>query len=110
MPASEQSRTILELFAAQVTARPDAVAVESGADCLTYAQLDTAANQLAHHLQRLGVGPDTRVAISLPRSPALITALTAVLKAGGAYLPIDPDYPTQRLSYLLHDSRPTLLI
>ncbi|MEO7261301.1 MAG: amino acid adenylation domain-containing protein [Jatrophihabitantaceae bacterium] len=118
MPASEQPRTITELFAAQVAAHPDAVAVESSpgagsetdSDQLTYAQLNTRANQLAHHLRELGVGPDTRVAISLPRTPQLVVALVAVLKAGGAYLPLDPDYPTLRLNYLLHDSQPTLLL
>jgi amino acid adenylation domain-containing protein len=110
LPAAEQYRTFLQLFCAQVAAGPESVAVEAGTEQLTYAQLNARANQLAHHLRERGVGPDTRVAISLPRTPELITALLAVLKAGGAYLPLDPDYPTQRLAYLLHDSDPTLLI
>ncbi|HEV2887973.1 MAG TPA: amino acid adenylation domain-containing protein, partial [Jatrophihabitans sp.] len=120
MHGSEQSPTFLQLFAAQVAATPDAVAVESGTVesgtvpsgtvRLTYAQLDTAANQLAHHLRTLGVTADSRVAISLPRTPNLIIALVAVLKAGGAYLPLDPGYPTTRLNYLLRDSNPTLLL
>jgi len=96
---SEKFRTFLQLFAAQVAARPDAVAVESGPERLSYAQLNAQANRLAHHLIQHGVTADTRVAISLPRGPQLITALLAVLKAGGAYLPIDPDYPTEPLEH-----------
>ncbi|HEX8767803.1 MAG TPA: amino acid adenylation domain-containing protein, partial [Jatrophihabitans sp.] len=110
MPAPDRFRTITELFSAQVDADPDAVAVESGSEQLTYAQLDTSANRLAHHLRGLGVGPDTPVAISLPRTPRLIVAVLAVLKAGGAYLPLDPGYPTERLSYLVQDSQPGLLL
>ncbi|MDQ1741764.1 MAG: hypothetical protein QOE23_103, partial [Pseudonocardiales bacterium] len=119
MHESGQSPTFLQLFAAQVAARPAAVAVESptidpagnAADrCLGYAELDARANALAHHLRDLGAGPDTLVAISLPRTPELVTAVLAVLKAGAGYLPLDPNYPTARLGYLLRDSSPTLLI
>ncbi|MDQ1739392.1 MAG: hypothetical protein QOE53_1044, partial [Pseudonocardiales bacterium] len=102
--------TIGELFRAQVAATPDAVAVESGSQTLTYAQLDAAANQLAHHLRSRGVGPDSVVAVCLPRCPELIIALAAVLKAGGAYLPVDAGYPAQRLGFVLADSRPALLL
>ncbi|MBV9821648.1 MAG: amino acid adenylation domain-containing protein, partial [Actinobacteria bacterium] len=102
--------TFLHLFADQVAAAPDAVAVQHGTERLTYAELDARAHRLAHHLRGLGVGPETLVAISLPRTPALITAVLAVLRAGGAYLPIDPGYPTARLGYLLADSKPALLL
>ncbi len=102
--------SIAELFAAQVAARPDAVAVECGDQRLSYAELDARANRLAHHLIGLGVRPDTRVAISLPREPHLVLALVAVLKAGGAYLPLDPGYPAARLNHLLHEAEPALLL
>ncbi|HST47695.1 amino acid adenylation domain-containing protein [Jatrophihabitans sp.] len=108
--ATPVEHSIGELFAAQVRARPDAVAVECGDQQLSYAELDSRANQLAHHLRSLGVRPDTRVAISLPRTLDLVTALVAVLKAGGAYLPLDPGYPAARLNYLLHEAKPALLL
>jgi len=110
LPAAEQSRTFLQLFCAQVATAPDAIAVESGPEQLSYAQLNAGANQLAHHLRGLGVGPDVPVAISLPRSPQLIIAVLAVLKAGGAYLPLDPGYPAPRLGFLVQDSKPGLLL
>jgi amino acid adenylation domain-containing protein len=110
LPAAEQSRAFLQLFCAQVAAGPDSVAVEAGTEQLTYSQLNAQANQLAHHLRGLGVRPDDLVAISLPRTPRLIVAVLAVLKAGGGYLPLDPGYPTERLRYLLADSKPGLLL
>ena len=108
--ARQQFRTFLHLFADQVQARPDAVAVESGDQRLSYAELDARADRLAHQLRGRGVRPDTLVAISLPRIPELVVAVLAVLKAGGGYLPLDPGYPTARLSYLLADSSPALLL
>jgi len=102
--------SIADLFAAQVAARPDAVAVECGDEQLSYAELDVRANRLAHHLRELGVRPDTRVAISLPRELHLITALVAVLKAGACYLPLDPGYPAARLNLLLHEANPAVLL
>jgi len=99
-----------ELFEAQVTATPDAVAVIYGDTTLTYTQLNTHANQLAHTLISMGIGPEQTVALVLPRSPELIVAILAVLKTGAAYLPLDPNYPEARIQLMLHDARPTLLL
>jgi amino acid adenylation domain-containing protein len=81
-----------------------------GEDSLTYAELDARANQLARHLISLGIGSDQIVAIALPRSIEMVVALIAVLKSGAAYLPLDPDYPTARLAFMLTDSGASLLI
>ncbi|NUL01705.1 amino acid adenylation domain-containing protein [Streptomyces lunaelactis] len=102
--------TVPELFERQVAATPDAVAVVFDGAALTYRQLDARANRLARELVRRGVGPETVVALSLPRSADLVIALLAVLKAGGAYLPIDPKYPSTRLDFIFSDARPTLLL
>src|ERR1700730_12183866 len=72
---------------------PDAIAVESESESLTYRELDHRANQLAHHLQSLGVGPEVITAICMERSVTTVIAALAVLKAGGAYLPLDASYP-----------------
>ena len=77
---------------------------------LTFAQLHTQANRLAHYLRDKGVGPDVCVAIAAERSPQLLIGLLAIIKAGGAYVPLDPDYPTDRLTYMLHDSGVHLLL
>jgi len=77
---------------------------------LTYGELDQHANQLAHYLLKLRVGPDVRVAICMERSPELLVALLGVLKAGGAYVPLDPAYPQERLAYMLEDSGASVLI
>ena len=81
-----------------------------GGTSLTYAELDTRANRLAHHLQTLGARPGAVVAVSVPRSADLVVSLLAVLKAGAAYLPLDPDYPAQRLAYMLRDAAPVCAI
>ncbi|HYR06828.1 MAG TPA: amino acid adenylation domain-containing protein [Longimicrobium sp.] len=80
---------------------PDALAVDAADGRLTYAELDARANRLAHRLRRMGVGPDTRVAVLLERSAALVVAQLAILKAGGAYLPLDPTGPAERAAYML---------
>ena len=103
-------RTLPELIEAQVERTPDAVAVSFKDETLTYRDLDTQANQLAHHLQTLGVGPETPVAVCVERSLDLVIALLAILKAGGAYLPLDPEYPPERLAFMLEDSQATVLI
>ncbi|WP_226478064.1 non-ribosomal peptide synthetase [Pseudomonas sp. MWU16-30323] len=77
---------------------------------LTFAQLHTQANRLAHYLRDKGVGPDVRVAIAAERSPQLLIGLLAIIKAGGAYVPLDPDYPAERLAYMLKDSGVQLLL
>ncbi|WP_337661786.1 non-ribosomal peptide synthetase [Actinoalloteichus sp. AHMU CJ021] len=88
----------------------DGEAVRHGGTTLTYTDLDTRANQLAHHLIELGVGPETRVALLLPRTPELVVTVLAVLKAGGAWVPVDPHYPADRVRYLLEDSQAALLV
>ncbi|WP_155975820.1 AMP-binding protein, partial [Xanthomonas maliensis] len=91
------------LFEAQVARDPSAIAVVHGDVALSYGELNTRANRLAHHLRGLGVRPDDRVAICLERSAEMVVALVAVLKAGGAYVPLDPTYPAERLTLLLTD-------
>ncbi|MDH6486636.1 non-ribosomal peptide synthetase [Streptomyces sp. SAI-127] len=98
------------LFEAQAAATPDAVAVESGTTTLTYRELDRLASAVARNLVRGGVGPETLVAVALPRSADLVVALLAVLKAGGAYLPLDTAYPAERLAFMLRDAAPALVI
>ena len=95
-----------ELFEEQVGRTPDAVAVVFEDEQLSYAELNRRANQLAHYLRELGVGPDGRVAICVERGLEMIMALLAVLKAGGAYVPLDPAYPAERLRFMLEDVRP----
>ncbi|WP_194813355.1 non-ribosomal peptide synthase/polyketide synthase [Nocardia sp. XZ_19_385] len=102
--------SLIELFQTQVDRSPDAVAVLCGDTELTYGDLDSRADQLAHFLVTLGVGPDSIVAVALPRSAELIVALLAVLKAGGGYLPIDPAYPSDRLAFVLADAAPVALV
>ncbi|WP_344335236.1 amino acid adenylation domain-containing protein, partial [Kitasatospora putterlickiae] len=104
------ARTVPELFQAQVARTPDRTALRSGEDTLSYAELNRRANRLAHHLRSLGVGPESTVALLLPRSPEQVTAVLAVLKAGGAFLPVDPDYPAQRIRHMLADARPSLVV
>ncbi|OBK43267.1 non-ribosomal peptide synthetase [Mycobacterium sp. 1081908.1] len=102
--------TVPELFAAQAARTPDAVAVEDDDETLTYHQLNTRATYLAGGLTTYGVGPETIVAVALPRSARLVTALLAIAKSAGAYLPIDPGYPSERTAYMLADAAPRLLI
>src|SRR5262249_13171217 len=97
-------------FERQAAARPDAVAVECAGVALTYRELNQRANRLAHYLIRVGVGPDMPVGICAERSLDLIVALLAVLKAGGAYLPLDPTFPRERLQFLLDDTRTTVIL
>ncbi|MCW2917637.1 MAG: dptBC, partial [Actinomycetia bacterium] len=95
------------LFETQAALRPDAPAVIDGG-MVSYGELNERANRLARHLVTRGVGPESIVAVALPRSIELIVAVLAVGKAGGAYLPLDPDYPADRLTYMLDDARPVL--
>jgi amino acid adenylation domain-containing protein len=99
-----------QIFEAQVKATPQATAVVFEDESLTYDQLNTRANQLAHHLLGLGVEAEALVAIALERSPTMIVALLAVLKAGGAYVPLDPEYPADRLAYMLEDCGARILL
>ncbi|HEX3782003.1 MAG TPA: non-ribosomal peptide synthase/polyketide synthase [Pseudonocardiaceae bacterium] len=102
--------TLPELFQAQVRRAPAAGAVEFGTQRLTYAELNARANRLAHLLISRKVGPDTLVALALPRSLDQVVAVLAVVKAGAAYLPIDPEYPSTRISFMLADAAPALVI
>jgi amino acid adenylation domain-containing protein len=99
-----------QLFEQQVALTPDAIALIFEEQQLTYSQLNARANQLAHHLIDLGVGPDVIVAVCLERSVDLIVALLAILKAGGAYLPLDPSWPQERRTLLLTESGCAVLI
>ena len=105
-----QSLCISELFEAQVERTPDNVAVIFGNEQLTYAELNCHANQLAHYLRTLGVGPEVHVGICMERSAKMIVGLLAILKAGGVYVPLDPTYPKQRLAFMLKDSQAPVLI
>ena len=98
------------LFEEQVRRTPGALAVSSAGRRLSYSELNTRANRLAHHLRRLGVGPEVRVGVLLERSLELVVARLAVLKAGGAYVSLDPGHPAARLSFTLEDARAPVLI
>ncbi|WP_338927406.1 amino acid adenylation domain-containing protein (plasmid) [Mycetohabitans endofungorum] len=101
---------IHQLFEAQVERSPNATALVYEAQTLSYAQLNARANCLAHRLIELGAKPDARVAICVERSPAMVVGLLAILKAGGACVPLDPAYPSERLAHILNDAAPTIVL
>src|SRR5262249_2221139 len=101
---------IHELFEEQAERSPHAVALVYEEQSLTYGALNARANRLAHRLREMGVGPESRVAICLERSPEMVVALLGALKAGGAYVPMDTAYPSERLTYMLDDSKPAVLL
>lgn len=103
-------QTLHGLFEAQVEKSAEAVAVVFEKQTITYRELNRRANQLAHHLISIGVGPEVHVAIYLERSIEMMIAILAVLKAGGAYIPLDPTHPAERLAYILEDSLAALVI
>ena len=103
-------RCIHELFEEQAASSPDAVSVVYEDAQLTYGELNARANRLARHLRRLGVVPDSRVALCVERSVEMMVGLLAVLKAGGACVPLDPSYPVDRLRYMLEDSAPVAVL
>ncbi|WPB88492.1 amino acid adenylation domain-containing protein [Streptomyces malaysiensis] len=106
----EAAATVPELFGAQAARTPDAVALVRGDERMTYARLDAESNRLARHLIDHGVRPESVVAVVMDRSPERIAVLLAVLKAGGAYLPIDPSYPTGRIGLMVADAAPVALV
>ncbi|MGW1598640.1 amino acid adenylation domain-containing protein [Streptomyces sp. NPDC002343] len=102
--------TLPALFERQAARTPDAVALIDGDRELTYAEVDRTANRLAHRLLRDGVGPERVVALALPRSASAVVAQLAVAKAGGAFLPVDPDYPPQRREFMIRDAGAHLVL
>ncbi|WP_425430497.1 non-ribosomal peptide synthase/polyketide synthase [Chitinophaga niastensis] len=108
--APETDQTIVSLFSAQVNRTPAAIALMYEDAGLTYKELDERACQLAHCLLEKGIQPETLVPVCIDRSPEMIVALLGILRAGAAYVPIDPDYPDERISYLLEDTAAPLMI
>ncbi len=105
-----QDKCIHQLFEEQVKHTPDAIAVVFGDQQLTYKQLNTRANQLAHYLRSLGVGADVLVGLCVERSLEMLVGLLGILKAGGAYLPLDCEYPQDRLSFIVEDAQIKVLL
>ena len=108
--AFPRDRCLHELIEEQVERAPDAVAVAFEDMQLTYRQLNESANQLARHLQGLGIGPDTLVGICVERSLVTVVGLLGILKAGGAFVPLDPEYPKERLAFKLEDAGSPVLL
>src|SRR5262249_7189916 len=114
--AKAQSRTqrreesLGRLFEIQVEKNRDAVAVTFANEALTYGELNRKASQLAHYLRKLGVGPESKVGLCMERSPEMLIGLLGILKAGGSYVPLDPAYPSQRLSFMVADTQMPLLL
>ncbi|MCG6137779.1 MAG: amino acid adenylation domain-containing protein [Nostoc sp. LLA-1] len=104
------SRCLHQLIETRVELTPNAVAVTFAGESLTYEQLNSCANQLAHYLQSLGVQPDVLVAICVERSLEMVVGLLGILKAGGAYVPVDPEYPQERIAYMLDDCQANVLL
>ena len=111
-PASSTPACVVlhQLVEAQVERTPDAIAVVSGGEAITYDALNGRANQLARLLRRRGAGPDVLVGLCAERSIEMVVALLGVLKAGGAYVPLDPSYPQERLNFMLQESGARLLV
>nr|QPI18727.1 nonribosomal peptide synthetase [Chromobacterium vaccinii]UTQ11565.1 NRPS [Chromobacterium vaccinii] len=105
-----EAGTLACLFEAQAKASPDSVALAFGSEQYSYAELDRRANQLARTLAGAGIGPEDIVALAVPRSLDMVVALLGVVKAGAAYLPLDPEYPRERLAHMLSDATPRLLL
>ncbi|MFE9450310.1 amino acid adenylation domain-containing protein [Streptomyces sp. NPDC006739] len=104
------TRTLTELWTAQVAATPDAAAVLDHGRVLTYRELDARAERLAHRLTALGAGPERIVGIALPRTADLVAAVLGALKSGAAYLPLDPAYPADRLAHIIDDAHPVVVV
>jgi amino acid adenylation domain-containing protein len=105
-----QDKCIHQLFEEQVERSPDAVAVVFEGEQLTYLQLNAKANQLAHHLQSLGVEPDVPVGICVERSIEMVVGILGILKAGGAYVPLDRSYPEERIAFMLENAQVRVLL
>lgn len=105
-----RDKCIQQLFEAQVEHNPKAIAIVFGEQQLTYGELNQRANQLAHHLQSLGVSPDTLVGICVERSIEMVAGILGILKAGGAYVPLDPNYPQERLAFMADDAQLSVIL
>ena len=105
-----EGKYLLDLMEEQVEQRPEAEAVVHGTQSLTYRELNHRANQLARYLKKLGVGPEVRVGICVERSFRMIFGLLGIMKAGGIYVPLDPEYPSERVCYMLEDSQASVLL
>ena len=103
-------RCLHQLFEITANRSPHAIALILDEEHLTYADLNRRANQLAHYLRRQGVGPEVLVGLAVERSLEMVVGVLAILKAGGGYVPLDPDYPPARLEFMLRDSRATVLL
>jgi amino acid adenylation domain-containing protein len=99
-----------DLFAAQAARRPDAVALTDGGDALTYADLDRRSEAVARRLRALGAGPETLVGLCVERSPDLVIGMLGILRAGAAYVPLDPDYPRDRLAFMVEDAAAPIVL
>ena len=108
--AEETDARVHELFEEQARRRPEAIALRSGGESVTYGELDRRAGRLAVSLSSAGVGPEVRVGLCAERSVEMILGILAILKAGGAYVPIDPDYPSARVEQMLEDSAPAIVL
>jgi amino acid adenylation domain-containing protein/thioester reductase-like protein len=108
--SADGGRFVHELFAQQAVRRPDATAVMAGRAGVTYRELDTSANRLAHYLREIGVGPETVIGVHLERGVDVIRAILAIMKAGGGYLPLDPSLPAERLNEICSQVRPAAVI
>ncbi|MCP5049266.1 MAG: AMP-binding protein, partial [bacterium] len=104
------NKTVVDLFRARVEKTPENIAVVFEEQAFSYKALNTKANQLVHNLTALGVGSETIVGICARRSPELVTGLLGILKAGGTYVPLDPDYPLSRLQFILEDSSASVVL
>ena len=100
-----KDKCIHHLFEEQVERTPDAIALEFESQQITYGELNRRANQLAHYLMTLGIGPEKLVGICVERSIEMVVGFLGILKAGGAYIPLDPTYPDERLRFMLEDAQ-----
>jgi amino acid adenylation domain-containing protein len=108
--ANSQQSSVAQLVSACAARTPEAIALKTGTKAMTYGELDRKANQLAHYLIARGIGAESIVAIGLERSLDSVVCALAIFKAGGAYLPLDPAYPRERLAFMLNDAQPRVLI
>jgi amino acid adenylation domain-containing protein len=107
---SYEMDTVVDLFHQQASTRGSAIALQQGKRQLNYQELDVRSNQLAHHLQGLGIGKDSLVPVYMARTPEMVAAILGILKAGAAYVPIDPGYPKERLDYVLADTEAIVMV